>query len=301
MQTQRLFEILYILLQKRKTTAKELADHFEVSIRTIYRDLDVLTLAGIPLYTTKGKHGGIFLMEDYILNKGLLSDEEQQKILCALRSQQIADKEDVSELLTKLSGVFQKPDTPWISVDFSDWNSTQQDQEVFSILKEAILTHHVLTFFYHDSYGKGTLRTCEPLQLLFKGQAWYLVAYCQEKQAQRTFKLKRMRHLCTKEETFERALEPLQTHYAQYKQTKLDLTLLFDHTMGHRVFEEFLFEQIEEVPQGFLVHTKLAQGEMLYGILLSYGASLEIIEPLEVRQTFQQKVQKIAKVYEYDK
>lgn len=119
MQTLRLFEILYILLQNKKTTAKYLAQHFEVSVRTIYRDLDVLTLAGIPIYTNKGKNGGIFLNEDYILNRSFFSDDEQAKLLAALRSQQIVDPEASDTLLSKLSAIFQKPEIPWIQVGFS--------------------------------------------------------------------------------------------------------------------------------------------------------------------------------------
>lgn len=297
MQTQRLFEILYLLLQKRKTTAKELADHFEVSVRTIYRDLDVLTLAGIPLYTTKGKHGGIFLMEDYILNKGILSDEEQQKILSALRSQQIADKEDVSELLTKLSGVFQKPDTPWIAIDFSDWSSTEEDQQTFSLLKESILSHRVLCFQYHDSYGAGKERTVEPLQLLFKGQAWYLVAYCKTKKAQRTFKIKRMRKLVLLHDRFERTMEPVSAHYHQYQTTQVSLTLHFDESMAYRVYEEYPSEQIQREKEGLLVQTMMAKGEMLYGILLSYGAGLKVLEPAEIGAEVSRRAKQIQEIY----
>ena len=170
MQTLRLFEILYILLQNKKTTAKYLAQHFEVSVRTIYRDLDVLTLAGIPIYTNKGKNGGIFLNEDYILNRSFFSDDEQAKLLAALRSQQIVDPEASDTLLSKLSAIFQKPEIPWIQVDFRNWQEEDHD-DLFLSLKSAILKHQVVTFLYHDAKGNSKQRTVEPLQLLFKGQA----------------------------------------------------------------------------------------------------------------------------------
>ena len=76
----RLFEIVYILMQKKKVTAKELADRFEVSTRTIYRDIEALSTANIPIYATKGKDGGIGLLDEYVLNKAILSEEEQNQI-----------------------------------------------------------------------------------------------------------------------------------------------------------------------------------------------------------------------------
>ena len=123
MQLQRLFEIVYILLQRKKVTAKELAEHFEVSTRTIYRDLDALSMAGIPLYTNKGHQGGIFLMDNYVLQRSLFSEAEQQELLAALQSYHIADKEDSSALLQKLSATFSAKLTNWIDVEFRGWEN----------------------------------------------------------------------------------------------------------------------------------------------------------------------------------
>ena len=139
MQIQRMFEIVYILLQKRRVTAKELAEHFEVSTRTIYRDLDALSMAGIPLYTNKGHQGGIFLMEDYVLHRSMFSEEEQQKLMAALQSYHIADPQDVDSLLTKLSSTFSAKLTNWIDVDFVDWGSDHSANRKFLLLKDAIL------------------------------------------------------------------------------------------------------------------------------------------------------------------
>lgn len=282
MQTLRLFEILYILLQQRKATAVQLAEHFEVSVRTIYRDLDALTLAGIPIYTNKGRNGGIFLKEDYVLNRSCFSDEEQNKILSALQSLQIVDKEDSELLLSKLSAIFQKPNTPWIQVDFSDW-SDDYDKDIFQIFRSAILNYQVVTFLYYDSYGNSKQRSVEPLQLLFKGQAWYLVAYCRLSQGQRTFKIKRMRNIEVTEERFVRELIETKHHYQQYQMEMMQVVLQIDKSMGYRVFEEFPREQIEEYEDHFLLHTRIPQGEMTIPILLSYGPSLTILEPIELR------------------
>jgi Predicted transcriptional regulator len=128
MQVNRLFEIVYILLEKKKVTANELAEHFEVSKRTILRDIDALTIAGIPIYTSKGKGGGISILDNFVLNKTTISDEEQSEILMSLQSLAATKYLDDSKILSKLETLFQKTDTNWIEVDFSRWNSIERDK-----------------------------------------------------------------------------------------------------------------------------------------------------------------------------
>jgi len=114
MQINRLFEIIYILLNKKSITAKELAEHFEVSVRTIYRDIDILSIAGIPIYTSQGKGGGISLLDDYVLDKSLLSEQEQKEILYALQSLTVANVPDTDKVLSKISNLFNKNKRNWI-------------------------------------------------------------------------------------------------------------------------------------------------------------------------------------------
>lgn len=297
MQALRLFEILYILLRNKKTTAKYLAQHFEVSVRTIYRDLDALTLAGIPIYTNKGKHGGIFLKEDYILNRSFFSDEEQAKLLAALRSQQIVDPDDSDALLSKLTAIFQKPEIPWIQVDFRNWQDADHD-DMFYTLKTAILQHQMVTFLYHDAGGNSKQRTVEPLQLLFKGQAWYLIAYCTERKAQRTFKIKRMQYLKLLSQHFKRELIEHTQPYLPYQTSFIDMILRIQKNMGYRVFEEFPRENIEVNDDHYLVHCTLPDDEISYGILISYGDSLTVLSPDHIKEGLIKRVQKILHNYE---
>ena len=121
MEQSRLFKIVYHLLEKGKSTAPELADKFEVSVRTIYRDLDAISSAGIPVYATQGKGGGIFIMQDFVLDKSLLSQREKEQILMALQGISITEHNQSDELLIKLSRLFQSKVTNWIEVDFSEW------------------------------------------------------------------------------------------------------------------------------------------------------------------------------------
>lgn len=301
MQIQRMFEIVYILLQKRRVTAKELAEHFEDSTRTIYRDLDALSMAGIPLYTNKGHQGGIFLMEDYVLHRSMFSEEEQQKLMAALQSYHIADPQDVDSLLTKLSSIFSAKLTNWIDVDFVDWGADNSANRKFLLLKDAILEKQVIKFSYHSSYGASSSRVVEPLQLLFKGSAWYLIGYCTEKQAQRYFKLNRMEHLqCTKEH-FQRELDRTEMPHAQneYKKDLIHLVLEMKENVAYRIFDEYDSSCFQRREDGsFLVTIDFPKSEWVYGYLMSFGNSMRILEPENIRDEVKSRYQKALQQYE---
>ena len=177
MKINRLFEIIYLLLEKRTITAKELAAHFEVSVRTIYRDIDILASASIPIYFQRGKHGGIKLMDNYIMNKSLLSQKEQNEILYALQSLNATNYFNNDKTLSKLSAIFNQKADNWIKIDFSRYNN-DDDNTLFEKLKEAILTKQTVKFDYFNTKGKHSERTADPLTLWFKEKAWYLFAYC---------------------------------------------------------------------------------------------------------------------------
>jgi predicted DNA-binding transcriptional regulator YafY len=152
MQIYRLFEIVYILLHEKLVTAKSLAERFEVSQRTIYRDIDILSMSGIPVYTEKGKGGGISLLPDFMLNKSLLSEQEQMEILSALQGLSNVKTPDTDHVLSKLSAIFQKNAANWLEVDFTFWND--DNSELFNSFKTAILERRIAEFDYYSTYGK---------------------------------------------------------------------------------------------------------------------------------------------------
>lgn len=148
MQISRLFQVIYILLENGTVTAPELAERFEVSVRTIYRDVEALSQAGIPIYTIQGKGGGISLSDRFVLNKSMLTDKEQDEILFALQSLAAAQYPDSNAIFEKLSSLFRKNNINWIEVDFSSWGSGQKQKELFVLLKQAILEQKVISFTY---------------------------------------------------------------------------------------------------------------------------------------------------------
>jgi len=292
----RLFQMLFILLEKGSATAPQLAKHFEVSVRTIYRDIDILSSVGIPVYTTQGKGGGIFIQENYVLNKSLISEQEQKQILLALQGLSIVDEENTSILLSKLGGIFQKQNVNWIEVDFSEWSRKSED--VFHILQSAIFHNKIIEFTYYNGKGQSGSRSAEPLKLIFKGREWYLYAYCHTRQDYRLFKLSRMKKIQITERNFVRAApEKVLEEMKLYSDETVTLSLLFHKDLAYRVYENF--DDITENKDGsYLVNFSLPNNENLYRFLLSFGDNVEVLAPLEVRDNMITRINKMKNNYE---
>jgi predicted DNA-binding transcriptional regulator YafY len=289
-----------MLMNKKNLTAKELAEHFEVSQRTIYRDIDTLCEAGIPIYTNKGKGGGICLTENFVLNKSVLSEQEQNVILSALQSLRATTYPESHKVLNKLSSLFGGKNQDWIEVDFSYWSNSEEGKQKFAQLKEAILDRRVLRFDYFNSYGQESHRTAEPAKLVFKGQAWYLYAYCREKKDYRFFKVTRIRNLMLEEEHFI-TLPPSEGDAGQapiISQTEIPVVLKVDAAMAYRIYDEFPAEAVTRKEDGsFFIRTKLMSGGWLYGYLMSYEDHLEILEPEALREEIKNKFRNLIKIY----
>ena len=300
MQINRLFEIVYILLDKKTITAKELSEHFEVSVRTIYRDIDTLSIAGIPIYTNKGKGGGISLIEDFVLNKSVLSEKEQNEIIMSLQSLNAMKFLDVEPVLKRLSTIFNKESTNWIDVDFSQWGSDDSEKEKFNIIKTAIISTKMVSFDYFSSYGEKTLRTVEPLKLIFKGQGWYLYGFCRLKGEFRIFKITRIKNLSLLNETFKR--EILNDIWGEgdksYKNKMVTLILKIDERMAYRLYDEFDQENIvKNSDRSFTATTTFPDGDWIYGYVMSYGEYAEVLEPKDIREIIKRKFEEGLKKY----
>ena len=298
MQINRLFEIVYILLNKKSITAKELSEHFEVSQRTIYRDIDTLCECGIPIYTSKGKGGGIGLLDSFILNKSILSEDEQNEILCALKSLQATNYKDNNSVLSKLSNLFGTTNTNWIEIDFSGWNSNSEEN--FSLLKHAILNTKVVSFDYYSSYGEKTTRSVEPLQLWFKDKNWYLKAFCELKESYRIFRLSRIKNLFISDETFIRKLPEIQLESRSLKKNHdiVNLKLNINSSQSYRVYDEFDYDQITVNDDNtFTVSASYPQGEWIYSYILSFGPDATVLEPEYVRNIIKGRLNKMINKY----
>ena len=179
MEQSRLFRIVYHLLEKRKSTAPELAEKLEVSIRTIYQDLDAISAAGIPVYAAQGKGGGIFIMQDFVLDKSLLSEQEKEQILMALQGIFATENNQSDELLIKLGGFFQSKVTNWIEVDFSEWYKNTPKSDVFNRIKSAIFNRYMICFSYFAREGNYSNRVSALYSLAYAVEMVYKAAAIQ--------------------------------------------------------------------------------------------------------------------------
>ncbi|NBI27962.1 helix-turn-helix transcriptional regulator [Chengkuizengella marina] len=302
MQSDRLFQIVYILLDKNQVTAKELAEKFEVSTRTIYRDVDKLSMAGIPIYTNKGKGGGISLLDHFIMDKSILSNEEQNKILIGLEMIKATEYGDVDQAISKLKTLFNKSDESWIEVDFSYWGSSKLEKEKFNKLKYALTSCISIKFDYRNLYGSMTVRMVDPLKLIFKQKSWYLEGYCLLKNDYRFFKVNRINNLIVTDTLFNRSKYDLNKLNPTFPSNKIDnpihLKMVFTSNIKHRIFEEFADHVITELSDGNLeVNIVLNEDEWLYSYLISFGEEINIIEPDYINKILVQKLTKTLERY----
>lgn len=283
MQESRLFKIMYHLLDKGQATASELAEKFEVSIRTIYRDIDVLSGAGIPVYTETGRNGGIYLMKDFVLDKAVLSEEEKREILAALQSVNAAQDISSSETLQKLSAVFNLNSENWLEVDFSRWGNEGHDNEKFKLLKSAVIHRKNVKIRYANSYEDVRERVVQPLKLWFKAKAWYLKAFCTERQDYRVFKLNRILDLEVLDGSFSDRIFPEQTDIQE--QIYNPIVLRFPKEMAYRVYDEFDETQVKRQENGDLtVSARMPEDTWLINFLLSFGTQVEVLSPAYLKE-----------------
>lgn len=317
LKTERLLETVFLLLGKKKVTAEELAARFGVSKRTVLRDMESLTLAGIPLYGRQGKEGGFSLMETFVLDKSLLTAEEQKEILSALETMKPFTENHTEKLLVKLKGIFSSPEarTDWLEVDFSRWGKKTGDTEKFNLLKSSILKRQPVAFVYSNTSGKTESRQTYPLKLVFKKNTWYLQGFCPDKNDYRIFKLNRLRELSVLPGSFEDKYRPPLLDTPEYVPENpatnppdtimpnppipvISLTLQFSPEAAYRVYDEFEPEEITPNDDGsFTVEVSYPETDWVYGYILSFGSTVTVIAPRKAAEIIKSRSEKIFQKY----
>jgi predicted DNA-binding transcriptional regulator YafY len=284
-------------------TSNELAEHFEVSKRTILRDIETLSMAGIPIYTTQGKGGGISIQERFLLNKAVISEDEQKQILFALQSMKNIETENI---LSRLQNLFQTENRNWIEVDFSRWGNSADDRATYEILKSAIISKRALTCIYSNSCGAETERKIHPLKLVFKSNAWYLQAFCLIRNGYRTFKVVRMKNIEMLDESFDGnnyRVPEIEADMDPPMPCRREPTPLIDvklHFASYekRIFFDFDEREISENADGsYIVETKVSDDYRFIEYILQYGTSVEVIEPQKIRDIILHNAETIKNKY----
>ncbi len=280
----RQFQMVYLLLERGRMTAGELARRLEVSQRTVLRDVDALSAAGVPVYTTQGAGGGVALLEGYVLDRASFTEEEQRRLLLALQS---LPAQEGDRTLTKLSALFRREREDWLQVNLSRWGAGEADSEKFQLLKRAVLERQTLVFDYASSHGTTRTRRALPARLVFKGQGWYLQAFDLEREDYRTFRLSRMLSPEFAGEAFHRRLEPPDIDFSGDIPPlfRVEAKLRFAPCMAYRVYDEFDQGCVKRQEDGsLLVEAVFPEDQWLYGYLLSFGAGVEVLAPDALRR-----------------
>ncbi len=293
MSESRLFQILYYLLGRGQATACELAEKFEVSTRTIYRDIDKLSSAGIPVYTTTGHGGGVQLVENFVLKQALLSKEDMQNILIGVQSLSAACLPEADAVIAKLQAIFQMQTSNWIEVDYSRWGCrAEREKSSFELLKKAIQDRYQIQFQYYNSTGEFSERGCYPLKLIYKDKAWYLSAFCLKRKGIRLFRISRMRKLELTDQHFEEILREEQPSSSKPPENHLmEMELSFSKEMAYRVYDSFDEDVITQSGEKLIVKVAMPEDEWLYGFLMSFGDKLTVLDPPYLKEELKKRIQ----------
>lgn len=293
MQESRLFKIIYYLMENGKSTAPELAEKLEVSIRTIYRDIDIISSVGVPIYVTTGRNGGIQIDDSFVLDRLILSDKEKEDIITALKSVSIVDDRN-SDTLSKLSAIFNTKNEDWLEVDFSRWGNKAQDNTMFQKLKEAIISRKMLCIVYANTRGEVIERVICPLKMVYKAKNWYIKSFCMNKSNFRIFKLTRIIQVRDMEKNFDPMEFPQEKK--EMKVNYENVILRFPQRMAYRIYDEFEVDEIHQDDNGdFIICAPMPIDEWLIGYLLSFGSKVCIIEPKYLKKIVYNEAKKICK------
>ena len=300
MKIDRLIGILSVLLQQERVTAPELSRRFEVSRRTINRDIEDLCRAGIPIVTAQGQNGGISIMEGYRIDRTLLTSGEMQTILAGLQSlDSVSGTNRVAQLMEKLSA----GGSDWMSgsrnilIDLSSWYKESLAPKIEQI-RTAMDSHRLLLFTYYSPHGESK-RLIEPYYLIFRWSSWYVWGYCTMREDYRLFKLNRMEEI-----QLGTAFEPQTVPLPDLRNERIfpggiRVRALFDPDCKWRLVEEFGPQCFEEQPDGrLLFKADYTDEENLLTWLLSFREKVELLEPSQLRDKLRDSVREILNRYE---
>ena len=302
MKMERLIGILSILLQREKITTPELAEQFEVSRRTIQRDIESLCRAGIPISTAKGAGGGISIMEGYRVDRTVLTAPEMQAILAGLRSlDSVSGTRRYAQLMEMLSAGMGGlvPDGAHMLIDLSSWYKTSLPPKI-ELIQGAIEQHCTIRFTYFSPKGES-VRTVEPCYLVFHWSTWYVWGWCQAREDFRLFKLNRMTELAAGGSFEPRPallpnLEPERVFPVKYQ-----ITVLFDTTCRWRLVEEYGTDRFTVEPDGRLRFTGgFPDADSVLSWVLTFGDKAELLEPEELRKQLRELTETLAQRYRRD-
>ncbi|WP_338554690.1 YafY family protein [Paenibacillus sp. KS-LC4] len=303
MKLERLISMIYKLLNHEILSASVLAEEFKVSQRTIYRDMDVLCAAGFPIISQQGSKGGYGIMDGYKMDKSLLRSYDVASLITVLRSFSTVFKDErVQGTIERLQTITPEHQTPSLSVDFE---TLRMEPDALRHLRMGITQRKIVRFEYINVNNERTTRDIEPMWLHFKYSNWYVYGFCRTRRDYREFRLSRMMNLLLTEEDF-------QPHHREPKETafigKEGSEQLKDVVIrvGPKALAEAM-DQFHQADKQFhddgsmtmrIPVYKPLEARWLWGMLLSFGSGVEVLEPFALRGVLKEQLQNTLQLYE---
>lgn len=309
MKIDRLISIVMLLLERKQISATKLAEMFEVTPRTIYRDVETISQAGIPIVAQPGVHGGIRILEEYKIAKKLFTVSDITALLIGLGSiHSSLSGEEILHAMAKVKGLIPPEQirnielkSNQIAVDHTPWLGDKKLRVNLEEIKLALRENRFITFQYSDQSGQKSQRKIEPYRLVLKYSNWYLQGYCTTREDFRTFRLSRISAPKLLEESFEpRAFDygPLEVS-DRLEKKKTPVKLLVDEKLLDILLEFCGEESIEPVENHkYMVHFPFVEDDFSYSMLLRFGDKCECLEPEHVRLELIRRIKSLLQVYE---
>ncbi|MBE1304283.1 YafY family transcriptional regulator [Clostridium botulinum] len=310
MKINRLLAIVVMLLNREKISASELAEKFEVSVRTIYRDIEAVNLAGIPIVSQIGNNGGFYIIDNYKINHQLLTLEDMISIIEALKNMnRFLEDKSIDVAIEKVKNIVPKEKKEVFDLHFDQmfidtlpWGFKKCGEEnlKYRIIHNAVESKKCIAFDYRNSKSEYNCRQVEPLTLVFKGFSWYLFSFCKLKNDYRFFKLSRMENLTILDEK----ISENRISYKEYininktQEVPTRVLLKFNEKVRYRVDDCFDKNDIKIQEDGsVIVDTYFLEDDWVYSMILSYGEYVEVLEPNNIREIIKNKCKKINDIY----
>ncbi|WP_221563346.1 YafY family protein [Alkalihalobacillus sp. TS-13] len=304
MRVERLVSIIYKLLNNEILSASALAEKYDVSQRTIYRDIDAICAAGIPVVSYQGVNGGYGIMDGYKLDKSLLGSYDVGSLISILYSMSTVFEDDRAlETIERLKSIDSEAGQR-LSVDIGGNGSKP---ESLRILLKAITNRQVVRFNYVNAKNEKTNRIVEPVRLLYKHSSWYLYGFCRKPMDYRNFKISRMDHLQVSSEYFRQKHDveenrmPGSTYYSVEHEDVETIELHVSSDALASAMDRFplaikTFHNDGSLTISFHVY-KPNEANWLWSALLSFGSNIEVMKPVELRKKMKKEIKKIIKLY----
>lgn len=310
MKINRLLAIVVLLLNREKVSASELASKFEVSVRTIYRDIDAINMSGIPIASKSGNNGGFYIVENYKISHQFLTIKDMISIAEALKNiNGVLNNSSVDLAIEKVKSIVPEDKKEKFNMHFKQifidtlpWGFKKSDGEdlKYNIIIEALKGKNCLSFNYMNAKCEYTFRKVEPITLVFKGFGWYLFSFCTMRNDYRIFKLSRMKNLNVLNEKVHDSMLSYEKYLSKNNPPKntIKLVLKFSQKVKYKIIDYFNKDEITFNEDGSsIVRTEVLENNWIYSMILSYGEHIEVLKPKTIRQVIKDKCQKTLDIY----